>query len=96
MKTIGGYTMIDCKGINLLSETTQNIKGLYKEVTRAVALGKPIQAYNCVYGTGVPMTPIEVFAIKEDTDYICTASILQIVISSNDNVVIRNLLTDFN
>lgn len=96
MKTIGGYIMIDCKGLNLLSQTTQKVTGLYKDVTRAMALGKPIQAYNCTYGEGVPMTPIELFAINEAGLLICTASILQIRIASNDDVTIANLITDFN
>lgn len=94
MKTIGGYTMIDFKGMNLLSKTTQKVTGLYKDVTRAMALGKPIQAYNCTYGEGVPMTPIEVFAINEDGLLICTATIHQIRVASNDDVTITSLLTD--
>lgn len=94
MKTNGGYVMIDCKKMNLLSQTSQEINGLYNEVKKAMALGKPIQAYNCEYGTGVPMTPIEVFAIEEDGLLICTASILQIRIASNDTVTITSLLAD--
>lgn len=90
----GGYSMVNCDGMNLLSQSAQTIKGLYKRVTRAVGTGKPVQAYNCVYGEGVPMTPINVFVIKEDNVYICTASILQVRVASNDSVTITSLLTD--
>lgn len=94
MKTNGGYVMIDCKKMNLLSQTSQEVDGLYNGVKKAMALGKPIQAYNCEYGTGVPMTPIEVFAINEDGLLICTASIIQIRIASDNTVTITSLLTD--
>lgn len=89
----GGYIMIDCGGMNLLSETSQTISGLYTKVAKAVTRNKPIYAYNCVYGAGVPITPIQVFAIKESGNYICTASILQITVESNDAVTITSLIS---
>ena len=91
----GGYILIDCGGLNLLSETSQTISGLYAKVKKAHELNKPIYAVNCVYGSGVKLSPISVFAINEAGTIILTASILQIRVASNDAVTILNLITDF-
>lgn len=84
--------MIDCGGMNLLAQSAQTISGLYAKCTKALATGKPMLANNCVYGTGVKMTPIPVFAIVEDSTIIFTASILQVRVASNDSVTIVSLL----
>lgn len=89
----GGYAMVDCKGLNLLSQSSQTISGLYDKAMEAVKSDKPIQAYNCDYGAGVPVTPIPVFAIIEAGVIIFTASILQVRIASDDSVTITSLLT---
>ena len=88
----GGYVMIDCKKMNLLAQSTQTISGLYAKCVDALKTGKPIIANNCEYGEGVPMTPIPVFAIIEDSTVIFTASILQIRVSSDDSVAIVPLI----
>lgn len=89
---VGGYAMVDCGGANLLADAPQTITGLYEQSKKAVESGKPILAYNCNYGVGVPMTPIPVFAILEAGVYIFTASILQFRVASNDSVTIVNLI----
>lgn len=88
-----GYITVDCKGMNLLADSSQTISGLYSDCVEAMVSGKPIIACNCVYGTGVNSSPISVMGIYEDTDIIFTSSILQIVVSSDDSVVIRSLVT---
>lgn len=90
----GGYAMVDCKGLNLLAQSSQTIDGLYATCEEAYNSGKAILAYNCVYGTGVPTTPIQVFAIKESGTLIFTASILQIRVTNDDAVSIVSLLGD--
>lgn len=90
---MNGYISIDCKGLNLLAESSQTITGLYAAVTEAIESGKPMYAVNCNYGSNVPVTPIQVFAIEEDGTYICTASILQIRVTSANAVTITSLLT---
>lgn len=87
-----GYVMVDCGGMNLLSQSSQNIKGLYNKCKEAVDSGKMILAVNCEYGENVPMTPIPVMAIKESGNYIFTASILQITVESDDDVTISSLI----
>ena len=89
----GGYIMVDCKGMNLLAESTQTISGLHAKFKEAMESGKPILACNCVYGTGVKLSPIPVFMIKESTYYIGSASILQIRVEEDDSVTIVNLIT---
>ena len=89
----GGYAMVDCKGLNLLADAPQTISGLRKAVKAAYESNKPIIACNCVYGAGVPLTPIQVFEIEETGVYIMTASILQVRVHEGDVVTIENLLT---
>lgn len=88
----GGYAMIDCGGLNLLGQSAVTIAGLYKKVGAAFNAGKPILACNCVYGEGVTCTPFSVMVINEAGTYICTASILQVRVASNDSVTITPLL----
>ena len=90
----GGYIMVDCKGLNLLADDTQNIEGLYDDCEAAIAAGVPVIAYNCEYGEGVPMSPISVFGIIESGTIIFTASILQIRVDEDDDVTIVSLLDD--
>lgn len=87
-----GYIMIDCKELDLLASESQTIDGLYNNCVEAMASGKPIIAINCLYGEGVKSSPIAVMGIYEDTDIIFTSSILQVVVSSDDSVVIRSMV----
>lgn len=90
----GGYIMIDCKGLDLTKgETEQTISGLYARVREAMKTGKPIFADNCIWGTGKPMSPIQMFANQLYTDEICcTASTLQIRVKNTDKVTIVNMV----
>lgn len=87
-----GYILVDCGGMNLLSQSSQTIIGLHKNCEAALDSGKQIIAVNCEYGEGVPMSPIPVMAIEEDGTFVFTASILQIRVASNDAVTIVSLL----
>lgn len=89
----GGYINVDCAGLNLLAQSSQTITGLYAKCKAAVGLNKPIYAVNCVYGSGVPMSPIAVMAIEEDTTFIFTASILQVRVAADDTVTIVPLIS---
>lgn len=91
----GGYIMVDCKGMNLLAESSQTISGLHAKCKEAMESGKPILACNCVYGTGVKLSPIPVFMIKESDYYIASASILQVTVHTDDSVTITNLTNAF-
>lgn len=91
--THAGYVMVDCKGANLLAQSTETKKGLYNDCDAAYKTGKPIIATNLQYGSGVPMTPVPVFCIEEADVYIFTASILQIRVNSDDEITIVNLIS---
>lgn len=88
---MNGYVSVDCKGLNLLAESSQTITGLYAACQEAMSTNKPIVAVNCVYGTGVNMTPINVFIVPFDGYIVATASVLQIVVTDEDAVTINNL-----
>lgn len=89
----GGYIMVDCGGCNLLALSKQTITGIYDRVKAAYESGKPIYAVNCVYGTGVKLTPIPVFMIKQGTSFCGSSSILQMWVGDDDGVTIENLIT---
>lgn len=88
-----GYVVVDCTGIDLLSETKVTVPGIYAKVAEAFKANKTIIAAGCEYGTGVPMTPCPVFGILEAGTYILTASILQVRVGSDDGVTIVSLLS---
>lgn len=87
----GGYFMIDCKGMNLLSGASQTIAGLYAQLEKAMSLMKPVFANNVMWGA-VPMTPIPVMVNTESGSFVCTSSTLQIWVASNDAVTIVNMI----
>ena len=89
----GGYINVDFNGLNLLAESAQTITGLYEEVQTAMKTGKPIYACNMLWGD-VPITPVQVFAVQTAANTVtCTASTLQVVVTSADSVTIVNMVT---
>lgn len=86
----GGYVLINCGGLNLLSESAQTITGLFNTVKAAYGKNKVVVAENVKWGT-TPMSPIPVFVNDLDGVLVCTASTLQIRIASNDSVTIYNM-----
>ena len=89
----GGYVLVNCGGLDLLSESSQTISGLYNRVKSALATGKMMIAENVIWGTGKPISPIPVFAIDMGSTYgiYITASTLQIRVSTADAVTIVNM-----
>lgn len=89
---MNGYVSVDCKKLNLLSETKVTVPGIFKACKAAIATGKPIFAVNCAYGTGVPVTPIQVFAIEQGGRYCLSASIIQVWVDSEDGCTMVGLI----
>lgn len=88
----GGTAMINCKGLELTSQSKVTVAGIFDQVTRAYKANKPIIAYNCKW-EGDLMTPIAVMVtIRSSGNYIATASTLQLVIDPEDGVTIINML----
>lgn len=88
---MNGYISIDCKGLDLLASESQTITGLYADVQEAIKTGKPIFAVNMVWGDVSPISPVQVFTVQFDGYVICTASTLQVIITTEDGVTINNL-----
>lgn len=89
----GGYFMIDCKGVDLLVQSGQTIEGLYDDVSAGFKSGKPVYAYNCMWGTN-KMTPVPVMVNPDpDTDdqFVITSSVLQIRVDADDAVTVSVL-----
>ena len=94
MKQNGGYYMVDCGGLDLTDSSEQTITGLFNRMKKAIASGKPLIAYNCVWGSNsdAPLTPIHFFAQRwSDTMVVGTASILNITCTSADKVTVVDL-----
>ena len=89
---MNGYTMVDCGGLELTSQTQQTIKGLYERSKRAFNKGSLILAYNCKYDSKV-CSAIPVFGVDYDSEIIFTSSILQIHVKPTDKVTITNMAT---
>ena len=89
----GGYQLIDCTGLNILSESEQTINGLYAKLRKYMDSNKPLYCVNATWGTAGKISPIQVFAIQLDTDLItCTASTLQIWVTNADKVTVHNMI----
>lgn len=88
---MNGYISIDCKGLNLLADSAQTINGLYADVQAAIKTGKPLFATNMVWGTVSDISPVQVFTVQFDGYVVCTASTLQVIVTTEDSVTINNL-----
>lgn len=87
-----GIIMVDCKGLNLLAESTQTISGLYARLTEARATDKVVVAHNLVWGDTGKTSPAPVILTAPETNiYVCTVSTLQIRVSNTDEVTIVNM-----
>ena len=89
----GGYVMINCDGLDLTSQSTQTIDGIFEDIDIAYNACKPVFAYNCKWGT-LSMSPVPVM-VNPDPDtagnYVVTSSVLQIRVTPSDVVTISVL-----
>lgn len=89
---MNGYIIIDCTGIDMLSEDSQSLTGLYARVQEAINSGKPIYATGLTWGEQGTMSPIQIFTVQFDGYVVCTASTIQIIVGSDDSITINNLI----
>lgn len=90
---IGGYTQIDCSGIELYKSEKQTISGIYNKIKKAYKANKQVLACNLTFASG-KVTPVSVMINPEpgsDTGYIATASTLQLWIGADDGVTVVNM-----
>ena len=89
----GGYFMLDCKGLDLTGGSTpQTIAGCWYDVKQALAINKPIIAYNCIYGTGVKVSPIPVFGwYISTTEIVLVGATLHVHVKSDNTCTILDV-----
>lgn len=89
----GGYFLADCTGLDLSSSSAQSITGIWEKAKNALASEKPIIAHNCVYGTGVPVSPVTCFGWQLATDEIViVGATLHIHIKDNDTATVLDVV----
>lgn len=87
-----GFCYVDCTGLDLTDTNTQTIDGLYNRCINAMGTNKPIIAANCNWN-GTYVSPIHVFGIPTAANEVTfTASTLQVIINSNNEVTINNMV----
>ena len=87
-----GYFLVDCTGIDLTSQTETTVSGIWKKAVTALSQKKPIIAHGCVYGTGVPVSPVTCFGwYISATEIVIVGATLHIHIKSTDKVTILDV-----
>lgn len=89
---IGGYTQIDCSGIELNKSEKQTISGIYNKVKKAYKANKQVIACNLTFASG-HCTPVGILLNPNPgtTGYVGTASTLQLYIDADDGVTVVNM-----
>lgn len=88
----GGYIMIDGTGIELTSQSTTTVTGIFDKVNEAYEKKKPVYVVNITFEQDV-MSPVAVMINPRPSgNYICTASTLQIEVDPDDGVTIHNMV----
>lgn len=89
----GGYFLLDCTGLDLTLETAQSISGCWQNTVNAIKSNKPIMAYNCIYGTGVKVSPVECFGwyIAAD-EIVIVGATLHIHVKNNDTCTVLDVV----
>lgn len=90
MKVNGGYCFVDCAGLELNTDVSQTIAGLYNACKSAMATKKPIIAAGATWN-GDYMTPIPIFLTVIDGIIIATASTLQVWVTSENVATVHNM-----
>lgn len=88
----GGYYLLDCTGLDLTKDTAQTITGSWQNCVNALASNKPIIAHNCVYGSGVPVSPVTCFGwyIASD-EIVIVGATLHIHVKNNDKCTVLDV-----
>lgn len=88
----GGYFLLDCTGLDLTKDTAQSITGCWQNAASAIASNKPIIAHNCVYGSGVPVSPVTCFGwyIASD-EIVIVGATLHIHVKDDDTATVLDV-----
>lgn len=89
---VGGYIMADCTGLDLTSAEKVTITGMWDKAVEALKQNKPIVAYNCIYGTGKPVSPVTCFGwYLSSTTIVIVGATLHIIIDNADGVIVQDV-----
>lgn len=88
----GGYSLVDCSGLDLTADAEQTISGIWNKAVIALKADKPIIACNCIYGTGKKVSPVTCFGwyIASD-EIVIVGATLHIHIKDTDKVTILDV-----
>lgn len=90
----GGYFLLDATGLDLSSGSAQSISGCWQLAKDAIASKKPIIAHNCVYGTGVPVSPVTCFGwYISTTEIVIVGATLHIHVKSDNTCTVLDVAT---
>lgn len=89
---VGGYIMVDCSGLDLTETDAQSITGIWDKAVSAISADKPIIAHGCVYGSGVPVSPVTCFGwyIAAD-EIVIVGATLHIHIKDDDTATVLDV-----
>lgn len=88
----GGYFLVDVSGLDLTSQTEVTISGIWNKAVKALAQKKPIITHGCVYGTGVPVSPVTCFGwYISSTEIVIVGATLHIHIKNTDKVTVLDV-----
>ena len=88
----GGYHLVDCEGLDLTSAVKVTKTGFWNKAKLALAQDKPIVAYNCIYGSGKPVSAVTCFGWYLDASTIViVGATLHIIIDSSDGVIVQDV-----
>ena len=90
----GGYYLLNAKGLDLTGgDTPQTIAGSWENAKKAINSGKPIVACNCVYGTGVPVSPVTCFGwFISTTEIVIVGATLHIHVKNDNTCTVLDVI----
>ena len=90
---VGGYYLVDCEALDLTSESAVTKTGFWNKAKKALAQNKPLMAYNCLYGSGKPVSPVPCFGwYLSSSSIVIVGATLHIIISNDDSVIVQDVV----
>lgn len=87
----GGYILVDVTGLNLSSESEQEIAGIWDKAVTAMKVGKPIIVHGCTYGTA-PVSPVTCFGWYIGAgEIVIVGATLHVHIKNDDTAIVLDV-----
>ena len=89
----GGYYLLDAKKVELTETDPQPVAGIFAEVKKALATGKPIVAENLLYGAA-PVSPVNCFGwYLSTTEIVLVSATLHLHVKSDNTVTVLDVVS---